>query len=87
MKIKQGDVLEIKWIDAFSQTGWWDDIDIENAIKDHENQPTLTRGVLAYENKKWWVIALSEVQNQRLAKWGLWKAIPKNWVVGVKRIK
>lgn len=89
MKLKIGDKLEIHWIDAFTQSGWWDEEEIKEKLKDRESCPTISFGILAYWNKNWLVISLSDSnpKNNDLVRWGYWKAIPRKWVKKIKVYK
>lgn len=85
MKMKQGDKLELQWIDAISESGWWENDEIIERFKNFKPQFTIGYFVMKY--KDWIIIAMTDVNNERLKKWGFWKAIPYKQVKKIRKLK
>jgi len=80
-----GKKFEITWIDANSESGWWDDENIRERLKSFIPQTTVGYFVMVY--KGWIVFAMTDMHDDRYKKWGFWKAIPIRQVIKMRELK
>jgi len=83
--MEQGDKIEITWIDANSESGWWNEEDIKDRLKTFIPQTTCGYYIMDY--KDWLVMAMTDMKDERYKKWGFWKAVPLKQIKKVKTLK
>jgi hypothetical protein len=83
--MNKGEKVEITWIDANSESGWWNEEDIEDRLKTFVPQKTIGYFVMYY--KDWIVLAMTDMCDERYKRWGFWKAVPKKQIKKLKKIK
>ena len=81
LKIKEGALIEVLWMDAFSKHGWFDVDGVKQAID--EMEPTRSVGYFVTAHKDKMVIAMS--LDTSFGVYGNFKAIPMSQIVKVEK--
>ena len=74
-KIKQGDKVELQWIDTYSKTGWFNEKEINKDALEKEVL-NFTIGYFVSQSGSYINLAMSDCPIDGFNRWGLIKAIP-----------
>ena len=84
-KIKQGDVIEIYWIDTFGYNGWYTEEQIDQKTKQPSEKYV---GYFIKTTKDFYIICMGIEKNDAdFAPYSNPKWIPKGFIKSVKKIK
>lgn len=87
MKLKQGDRVEVLWIDAFDGGQQWKDEEELDSEVDKQN-PVKTTGYFVKNYKHFYIISLCDSNNvPDWKRWGAYMGIPIKTITSIKRLK
>ena len=83
-KYKQGDILEIKWIDTFGYNSWFSEEGIDEKTRVDDCKFI---GYLVKETKEYFIICVGLDGNQDFDTYNKPTWIPKGFITSIRKLK
>lgn len=83
-KIKQGDIIEIKWVDTYGYNGWYDEEGINEKTR---NDTCKFIGYFIKETKEYFIICMGLENNGDFNPYNKPTWIPRGFIKSIRKLK